>query len=72
MILPFAIVRRLDCILAPTKERVIGEYKKAQSQKIDPALVVKSKFKLPFFNTSHWIFAMGAEAAEAVPLVNDP
>lgn len=63
VVLPFTILRRLDCILEPTKEQVIAEYKKAQSQKIDPAVVVKSKFKLPFFNTSRWTFAQ---------LVSDP
>jgi type I restriction enzyme M protein len=57
VILPFTILRRLDCILEPTKEQVIAEHKKAVSQKIDPAVVLKSKFKLPFFNTSRWTFA---------------
>ena len=63
VVLPFTILRRLDCILEPTKEQVIAEYKKAESQKIDPAVVVKSKFKLLFFNTSRWTFAS---------LVSDP
>jgi len=63
VILPFTILRRLDCILEPTKGQVIAEYKKAQSQKIDPAVVVKSKFKLAFFNTSEWTFGS---------LVSDP
>ncbi|OBG69763.1 class I SAM-dependent DNA methyltransferase [Mycobacterium sp. E3339] len=63
VILPFTILRRLDCILEPTKQQVIAEHTKAQSQKIDPALVVKSKFKLPFFNTSPWTFSS---------LVSDP
>ena len=43
VVLPFTILRRLDCILEPTKERVIA-CKQAQSQKIDPAVVLKSKF----------------------------
>jgi type I restriction enzyme M protein len=63
VVLPFTILRRLDCILEPTKDQVIATYKQAQSQKIDPAVVVKSKFKLPFFNTSRWTFAK---------LVSDP
>ena len=63
VILPFTILRRLDCILEPTKDQVIAAHKQAQSQKIDPAVVVKSKFKLPFFNTSRWTFAK---------LVSDP
>ena len=47
VILPFTILRRLDCILEPTKDQVLAEYKKVQSQKIDPGVVLKSTFKLP-------------------------
>ncbi|HYO05049.1 MAG TPA: type I restriction-modification system subunit M N-terminal domain-containing protein [Mycobacterium sp.] len=63
VIMPFTILRRLDCILEPTKDEVLAEHKKARSQKIDPAVVLKSKLKLPFFNTSQWTFAK---------LVSDP
>ena len=63
VILPFTILRRLDCILEPTKDEVLAEYKKVKSQKIDPGVVLKSKFKLPFYNTSRWTFAS---------LVSDP
>jgi len=63
VVLPFTILRRLDCILEPTKDQVIAEHAKAQSLKIDPTIVLKSKFKLPFFNTSRWTFAS---------LVSDP
>jgi len=66
VVLPFTILRRLDCILEPTKEQVIAEYTKAQSRKIDPAIVVKSKFKLPFFNTSPWTFASLISDPQAV------
>jgi hypothetical protein len=47
VILPFTMLRRLDCILEPTKDQVLAEYKKVQSQKIDPGVVLKSTFKLP-------------------------
>ena len=47
VILPFTILRRLDCILEPTKDQVLAEYKKVQSQKIDPGVVLESTFKLP-------------------------
>ena len=36
VILPFTILRRLDCILEPTKEQVLAEYKKIQSTNVDP------------------------------------
>jgi hypothetical protein len=35
--LPFTILRRLDCILEPTKDEVLAEYKKIASTKVDPA-----------------------------------
>lgn len=63
VILPFTILRRLDCILEPTKDQVLAEYKKVQGLKVDPGVVLKSKFKLPFYNTSQWTFAS---------LVSDP
>lgn len=57
VILPFTILRRLDCILEPTKEEVLAEYKQIQATKVDPAVMLKAKFKLPFYNTSRWTFA---------------
>ena len=57
VILPFTILRRLDCILDPTKDAVLAEYARVQGLGIDPGVVLKSKFGLPFFNTSRWTFA---------------
>ena len=51
MILPFTILRRLDCILEPTKDEVLAEYKKIASTKVDPGVMLEAKFKLPFYNT---------------------
>ena len=49
VILPFTILRRLDCILyVPTKDQVLAEYKKIRSMKVDPGVLLKAKFKLPF------------------------
>ncbi|MEP9391537.1 class I SAM-dependent DNA methyltransferase [Gordonia sp. VNK1] len=56
VILPFAILRRLDCILEPTKHDVLAEFNKLAKTKVDPDIVLKSKFKLPFYNTSRWDF----------------
>jgi len=69
VILPFTILRRLDAILAPTKDEVIAEYKKTQSLGIDPFVVLKSKFGLPFFNTSVWDF--GKLAADPAGLADN-
>lgn len=69
MILPFTILRRLDAILAPTKSEVLAEYKKTQGLRIDPFVVLKSKFGLPFFNTSVWDF--GKLAADPAGLADN-
>jgi len=57
VILPFTILRRLDCILEPTKDEVLAEYKKIASTKVDPGVMLETKFKLPFYNTSRWAFS---------------
>jgi type I restriction enzyme M protein len=36
---------------------VLAEYEKIQSTKVDPGVLLKAKFKLPFYNTSRWTFA---------------
>jgi type I restriction-modification system DNA methylase subunit len=46
VILPFTILRRLDCILEPTKNEVLAEYKKIAATKVDPGVLLKAKFKL--------------------------
>lgn len=66
VILPFTILRRLDCILEPTKEDVLAEYKKIQTTKVDPDVMLKAKFKLPFYNTSRWSFAALAGDPEGI------
>ncbi|WP_280476422.1 type I restriction-modification system subunit M [Nocardia asiatica] len=69
VILPFTILRRLDAILAPQKAEVLAEYKKTQGLGIDPFIVLRSKFGLPFFNTSVWDF--GKLAADASGLADN-
>ncbi|OCH81362.1 class I SAM-dependent DNA methyltransferase [Gordonia sp. UCD-TK1] len=69
VILPFTILRRLDAILAPNKGDVLADYKKAQGLGIDPFVVLKSKFSLPFFNTSVWDF--GKLAADPAGLADN-
>ncbi|MGW4324298.1 type I restriction-modification system subunit M [Nocardia sp. NPDC004573] len=69
VILPFTILRRLDAILAPQKAEVLAEYKKMRGLGIDPFIVLRSKFGLPFFNTSVWDF--GKLAADASGLADN-
>lgn len=66
VILPFTILRRLDCILEPTKDDVLAEHKKLTKSKVDPDIVLKSKFKLPFYNTSRWDFRALTSDAEDI------
>ncbi|MCR8896801.1 type I restriction-modification system subunit M [Gordonia sp. GONU] len=66
VILPFTILRRLDCILEPTKDEVLAEHKKLAKSKVDPDIVLKSKFKLPFYNTSRWDFRALTSDAEGI------
>ena len=51
------VLRRFDCILSPTKEKVLNEYKKIKSK---PKTLIKSKIrsitKLSFYNTSKMDF----------------
>ena len=56
VILPFTILRRLDAILAPTKAEVLKENEALQRTGLDPVVVLRSRFGLPFVNTSVWDF----------------
>lgn len=69
VILPFTILRRLDAILAPTKAEVLTEYARLQDSGIDPFVVLRSRFGLPFFNTSVWDF--GKLAADPAGLADN-
>ncbi|WP_197460887.1 type I restriction-modification system subunit M N-terminal domain-containing protein [Ferroacidibacillus organovorans] len=52
VILPFTVLRRMDCVLEPTKPAVLVEYTKKQTHGVnpDPYLVCESGQK--FYNTS--------------------
>ncbi|MFC9788889.1 N-6 DNA methylase [Rhodococcus sp. NPDC127528] len=56
VILPLTILRRLDCILEPTKTAVLDEYEKKKRSNIPlkPFLTAKSGYS--FYNTSKWDF----------------
>jgi type I restriction enzyme M protein len=56
VILPLTVLRRLDCVLAPTKERVLqtlAKYK-GKLENLDPLLRRVSGFA--FYNTSRYDF----------------
>jgi type I restriction enzyme M protein len=52
VILPFTVLRRLDCILEPTKEKVLEEYKKRTAEGVDPAPFLTRIAKQSFYNSS--------------------
>ncbi|WP_335989788.1 class I SAM-dependent DNA methyltransferase [Acinetobacter bereziniae] len=56
VILPFTLLRRLECVLAPTKANVLAEYEKVKTlplpEEAKEKLLFKSTQSLAFFNTS--------------------
>lgn len=59
VMLPMTVLRRLDCVLEPTKDKVLEAYKAQKAINRDAELadkVVRRKFKLPFINSSKYTF----------------
>ncbi|MBT9486757.1 MAG: SAM-dependent DNA methyltransferase [Rubrivivax sp.] len=52
VILPFTVLRRLDCVLAPTKAAALAEYAAKQAAGIAYEPFVKRKTGLDFYNVS--------------------
>jgi len=52
VILPFTVLRRLDCVLEETKSAVLAEFKKRQEAKVNPEPFLLKKSGQLFFNTS--------------------
>ena len=52
VILPFTVLRRLDCVLEPTKASVLAELKKRTEAKINPEPFLLKKAGQLFYNTS--------------------
>ena len=53
VILPFAVMRRLDCVLEPKKDEVYNLYEKYRRQ-VDPTPVILNQTGLKFFNRSRY------------------
>ena len=56
IILPFTVLRRLDALLVPTKEKVLEAVEFMEQQKIDDRSALKSVTGYPFWNTSKFTF----------------
>ncbi len=56
IILPFVVLRRLDALLVPTKEKVLEAAEFMIKEKIDDKSALKAVTKYPFWNTSKFTF----------------
>lgn len=52
IILPFTVLRRLDCVLEPTKQAVLDELAAREGLGINPAPFLLKKSGQSFYNTS--------------------
>ncbi len=56
IILPFTLLRRLDCLLEPTKDKVLEEYAKKKDSGLPLDAVLLAAADLKFYNVSPWNF----------------
>lgn len=54
VILPFVVLRRLDCVLEPSKDKVIDLYEKYSKKIDDPTPIILNEIGLSFFNQSKY------------------
>lgn len=54
VILPFAVLRRLECVLEPTKEDVLNQYEAVKGSSIDLDLLLPATAKATFYNVSQF------------------
>lgn len=57
IILPFTLLRRLECVLEPTRDTVQAMHAKVKDKGIDVGLVLRQTAGLPFYNTSQYSLA---------------
>jgi len=57
VILPFTVLRRLECVLEPTREAVLSMHKKLAGEDVDLDLVLPGVARAPFYNTS--LYSLG-------------
>lgn len=73
VMLPLVVLRRLDCVLAPTKDKVLKEYEKLQAKDVPEEAMVRLLTKAadpdrkqPLYNTSPFTFAKLLDDAENI------
>lgn len=66
VILPFTILRRLDCLLEPTKKAVIAKQKEIAKKKYEPSLFLPAVTGYPFWNHSPFAIKDLLEAPDEI------
>ena len=56
VILPLTVLRRIDCVLEPTKDKVLNAYNKYKGELKDPDKVLRKASGYAFYNTSKYNF----------------
>ena len=55
VILPFVLLRRLDCVIEPKKDEIVQIHKDLMADGIDdPSLIIKKQTGLDFYNHSQY------------------
>lgn len=54
VILPFVVLRRLDCLLEPQKDTVVDLYNQIKADLDDPSPIIKRRIGLSFYNHSQY------------------
>jgi len=54
VILPFTVLRRLECVLEPTKDAVVAEYEKHEGRVTNMAPFLRMASRHDFYNRSPW------------------
>lgn len=66
IIIPLLLLRRLECVLEPTKQAVLDAYKKEKGSGVELDLILPSYSGLPFYNTS--TYSLGTLGATSTKL----
>lgn len=66
VILPFTLLRRLECVLEPTREKVLAEHGKVKDSGMDLDLILPKHAGAQFYNVSTYTLAtLGATSTRA-------
>lgn len=69
VILPFVVLRRLDCVLDDSKDKVIETFEKFKSKLQDPSqILLKATGGKNFYNTSHYDLKRLSQDAKEIEL----